>query len=176
MTEQPSAAPPRAANRTSALVAIVGIATAAIVTPLVSRLESGGQQHLVAYHGTLDPPGVYTICDGDTIGVKAGDRDTVAGCAIRLDARLAGFAKPVLAATPGLYGHPNQLAAAISLAYNIGAAAYAKSTVAARFNARQWAAACDAFLMWDKAGGKVVQGLLNRRAAERALCLKDLPK
>ncbi len=176
MTEQPSAAPSHAPAKTGALIALVGAATAVIVTPLVSRFESGGQQHLVAYHGTLDPPGVYTICDGDTQGVRAGDRETTSGCAIRLDNRLAGFAKPVLKATPGLYGHPNQLAAAISLAYNIGAGAYEKSTVALRFNARQWAPACDAFLMWDRAGGKVAQGLLNRRGAERALCLKDMPK
>lgn len=182
MTGQPSAAPSRAPApsptpaKGGALAALVGIACAAICAPLVSNFESGGQQHLTAYHGALDPPGVYTICDGDTLGVHAGDRDTVAGCAIRLDTRLAAFAKPVLAATPGLYGHANQLAAAISLAYNIGSGAYAHSTVAVRFNAHQWASACDAFLMWDKAGGKVAQGLLNRRSAERALCLKDLPK
>jgi lysozyme len=173
--QQPSAAPPRAPNRTSALVAVVGIVCAGICAPLVSNFESSGQQHLMAYHGRLDPPGVYTICDGDTLRVKPTDRETPAGCAIRLDKRLADFAKPVLVATPGLYGHPNQLAAAISLAYNIGAASYAKSTVAVRFNARQWPAACDAFAMWNKAGGQVVAGLVARRAKERALCLKDLP-
>jgi lysozyme len=54
--------------------------------------------------------------------------------------------------------------------------AYCGSTVDRRFDARQWAAACDAFLMWNKAGGRVVAGLANRRAAERALCMKDLPK
>jgi lysozyme len=175
MTEQPSAAPARAPNRASALVAIVGIACAGICAPLVDRFENGGRQHLVAYHGQLDPPGVWTICGGDTLGVHRGDRDTPAGCAIRLDNRLAAFAKPVLVATPGLYGHANQLAAAISLAYNIGAGAYAHSTVAVRFNARRWAPACDAFIMWDKAAGHVAQGLLNRRRAERALCLTKLP-
>lgn len=175
MNEQPQAAPPRAPNRTSALVAIVGIVCAGICAPLVATFESGGQQHLVAYHGTLDPPGIYTICDGDTLNVKPSDRETPTGCAIRLDKRLADFAKPVLAATPGLYGHPNQLAAAISLAYNIGAANYAHSTVAARFRAGQWRAACDAFGLWVKAGGKTVQGLVNRRAKERTLCLTGLP-
>ncbi len=175
MTEPPSAVPARAPNKAGALVLAVGTACAAIVAPLVSGFESGGRQHLVAYHGSLDPPGVYSICDGDTLNVHAGDRETPAGCAIRLDNRLADFARPVLKATPGLYGHPNQLAAAISLAYNIGGGAYARSTVAARFNARQWPAACDAFLLWDKAGGVVIKGLLDRRAKERALCLKDLP-
>lgn len=168
--------PQRPTPKTTALVAAVGIVCAGICAPLVATFESGGQQHLAAYHGKLDPPGVWTICEGDTLGVHSGDRETTAGCAIRLDTRLAAFAKPVLAATPGLYGHPNQLAAAISLAYNIGAGGYAKSTVAVRFNQRRWPAACDAFLMWDKAQGKVAQGLLNRRRVERSLCLKDIPK
>ena len=34
--------------------------------------------------------------------------------------------------------------------------------------------ACDALLMWNKAGGKVVKGLTKRREAERALCLDGL--
>ncbi|WP_416365688.1 lysozyme [Sphingomonas aerolata] len=71
--------------------------------------------------------------------------------------------------------HPNQLAAAISLAYNIGTGGYCGSTVDRRFDAGQWRAACDAFLLWNKAGGRVVNGLDRRRRAERDLCLKDLP-
>jgi len=68
----------------------------------------------------------------------------------------------------------NQLAALVSLSYNIGTKAYAGSTVARRFSEGRWAAACDAFLLWNKAGGKVVKGLARRREAERALCRKGL--
>ncbi|WP_373929255.1 lysozyme [Sphingomonas aerolata] len=63
----------------------------------------------------------------------------------------------------------------MSLAYNIGTGGYCGSTVDRRFDAGQWRAACDAFLLWNKAGGRVVNGLDRRRRAERDLCLKDLP-
>lgn len=45
---------------------------------------------------------------------------------------------------------------------------------ARRFNAGNWRGGCDAFLMWNRAGGRVVRGLALRRARERALCLKGL--
>lgn len=156
------------------LAACVGFAAAAIITPFVSGWESGGQQNLLPYR---DIVGVWTQCDGETLGVTAtSPKETPAGCALKLDTRLAGFAQKVAACSPRLRGHDSQWAAATSLAYNIGTGAYCGSTVDRRFDAGQWAAACDAFLMWNKAGGRVVAGLANRRAAERALCLKDLPK
>jgi lysozyme len=142
------------------------------VAPFVSTWENGGKEHLVAYR---DIVGVWTICGGDTTNVKPGMVETSAGCDAREDRQLAAHAAPVLACTPRLKGRPNQLAAAISLAYNIGTKGYCGSTVARRFNAGDWAGACDAFLMWNKAGGRVVQGLVNRRRAERDLCRKDLP-
>ena len=97
-----------------------------------------------------------------------------AECKAMLSDGLAGFAAPVLARNPELKGHDNQLAAAISLSYNIGNAAYRKSTVARKFSAGDWRGACNAFMAWSMAGGKRVQGLVNRRAAERDLCLRGL--
>jgi lysozyme len=162
----------RAPARLTRTIAVIGLAATAIVAPFVSSWESGGKEHLVAYR---DIVGVWTICDGDTANVKPEMVETPAGCGIRYDRQLAAHAAPVLACTPGLKGHPNQLAAAISLAYNIGTDGYCGSTVARRFNAGDWSGACDAFLMWNKAGGRVVRGLTNRRRAERDLCRKDLP-
>lgn len=155
------------------LVGVIGAAAALIVAPFVSGWESGGKPRLVAYK---DIVGVWTICDGETLGVKPGMVETLAGCKARDDAALIRHAEPVLACTPALRAHPNQLSAAISLAYNIGTAGYCGSTVARRFNAGDWRGACEAFLMWNKAGGRVVAGLTNRRRAERALCLKELPR
>lgn len=69
----------------------------------------------------------------------------------------------------------HQAAAMLSLTYNIGSGAFSTSTVLRKFNAGDIAGAADAFLMWDKAtvDGKlvVVQGLLNRREAERTIFL-----
>jgi len=63
----------------------------------------------------------------------------------------------------------------LSLAYNIGITGFKGSTVLAKFNVSDIAAAAEAFLIWDKAhvNGQlvVVQGLYNRRLQERAIFL-----
>jgi lysozyme len=56
--------------------------------------------------------------------------------------------------------------ACFSLAYNIGLDALRNSTLLQYLQAGMLEAACIAFLDWNKAGGKFVQGLLNRRALE----------
>jgi lysozyme len=65
----------------------------------------------------------------------------------------------------------NQFGACVSLAYNIGPTAFAKSTVLRELNAGNYDKAAAAFRMWNKAGGEVIQGLVNRREAEIKLFL-----
>lgn len=65
----------------------------------------------------------------------------------------------------------NEYGACVSLAYNIGPTAFAKSTVLRELNAGNKDRAAAAFKMWNKAGGEVVQGLVNRRNAEVTLFL-----
>lgn len=179
--------PPR-----SPLVALVGATAAAMLAVMIPKDESGrkveatvtdrgelqvqhvsGRQYLRAY---ADIVGVWTICDGDTKGVRPGMVETEAGCVKRLERQLVAHAKPVLECVPALgrRGRENQLVASVSLAYNIGTAGFCRSTAARRFNAGDWRGGCDAFLMWNRAGGRVVRGLQLRRERERALCLKGL--
>jgi lysozyme len=66
----------------------------------------------------------------------------------------------------------NQFAAMVSLCYNIGPGNFAKSTVCKAFNAGKIGESADAFRRWNKAGGKILNGLVRRREAERALFLK----
>ena len=65
----------------------------------------------------------------------------------------------------------NEFGACVSLAYNIGPTAFAKSTVLRELNAGNKDRAAAAFKMWNKAGGQVVKGLVNRREAEIKLFL-----
>lgn len=159
---QPTKKPP-----IKTLAGVIGVAAAAILTPLVMQWE--GREH-TAYK---DIVGVWTICDGDTSNVKPGQVATDAECNARLERQLIAHAEPVLTCTPTLKDKPHALAAASSLAYNIGTSAYCKSTVDRRFDAGDIKGGCDAFLAWRYAGGKEIRGLLNRRNAERAICLKD---
>jgi GH24 family phage-related lysozyme (muramidase) len=63
-----------------------------------------------------------------------------------------------------------QFDALVSFTYNLGARSLSTSTLR-KLNAGDYAGAADEFLRWNKAGGKVLNGLTRRREAERALFL-----
>ncbi|WP_369521228.1 lysozyme [Escherichia coli] len=64
-----------------------------------------------------------------------------------------------------------QFDALVSFTYNLGARSLSTSTLLRKLNAEDYAGAADEFLLWNKAGGKVLNGLTRRREAERALFL-----
>lgn len=63
----------------------------------------------------------------------------------------------------------DQFDAMVSLAYNIGVDAFLNSTLLKRHVAGDIAGAAAQFAAWNKANGKVMQGLVNRRADEAKL-------
>lgn len=63
----------------------------------------------------------------------------------------------------------NQFDALVSLAFNIGEGAFARSTLVNKLNAGDKKGAAEQFLVWKNAGGRVSQGLLNRRQEEKAI-------
>jgi hypothetical protein len=65
----------------------------------------------------------------------------------------------------------NQFSALVSLAYNIGISALRGSTLLRLLNAGDYAGAANQFLRWNRGGGRVLPGLVKRRAAERDLFL-----
>ena len=150
------------------LIGLLGIPAAALVTGMVALWEGKSND---PYNDLI---GVATVCYGETRVEMRHYTDEE--CADMLQEGLAAFAGPVLKRNPNLKNRPNQLAAAVSLAYNIGPANYNRSTVARRFSQGRWKEGCDAFLMWNRAGGQVVKGLVRRREYERAICLADLEK
>lgn len=123
---------------------------------------------LTAYPDVGDVP---TICYGETLHVHMSDVATKEQCDEKLSARLQQFNEEISQCLPANLPETRR-AAFVSLAYNIGAAQFCKSTVARRINAGDVQGACDAILMWNKVDGKVVKGLTNRRQKERELCLK----
>ena len=64
---------------------------------------------------------------------------------------------------------PAQFSAMVCLAFNIGLGNFRKSSVLKFHKAGDYPAAANAFLLWNKAGGKILPGLVTRRNAERAL-------
>jgi lysozyme len=121
----------------------------------------------------LCPAGIWTIGYGTTTAAGAGEIRK--GMTITKDQAsdmlLSTLVKYEAAVTKALTQVPteNQFSAMVSLCYNIGESAFAKSTVLRKFNSGDLSASAAAFRMWNKAGGKVLPGLIRRREAELAL-------
>ena len=121
---------------------------------------------LTAYKCSAD---VWTIGWGSTgQGIKEGVVWTQAQADSRLAADVRKFAAGVFGAVTAR-ANANQLGAMISLAYNIGLGAFRSSTLLRLFNAGDTSGAHAQFPRWNKAGGKVVNGLTNRRKDEAAV-------
>jgi lysozyme len=63
----------------------------------------------------------------------------------------------------------NQFDALVCFSYNVGSTAFRNSTLLKKLNAGHLAEAAQQFLVWNKAGGKIVLGLTRRRQAESKL-------
>lgn len=140
-----------------------------VALPLVSKWEGKSND---AYLDLVDVP---TICYGHTKGVQMGDYMTDAQCAALLKAELLEYRE-------GLHRHftlktkserltPERDAAYVSLAYNVGVSGAGRSTATRRLNAGDIAGGCQALTWWNRAGGRVVRGLVRRRADEYRLCM-----
>lgn len=66
----------------------------------------------------------------------------------------------------------NQYDALASLVFNIGEGAFAKSTLLRKLNAKDYEGAANEFPRWNKQKGKVLRGLVRRRAEEMEYFLK----
>lgn len=108
----------------------------------------------------------WTIGYGTTRGVKPGMVITAEQAEKMLRDDAAKFESGVssLITAPTTQG---QFDAMVSLAYNIGLGNFGKSTLLKKHNARCYTCAADQFRVWNRANGKVMNGLTKRRAAER---------
>lgn len=151
------------------LVAAIGAAAAALVLAFVPRWEG---TVLKTYK---DPIGIITACEGHTgPELRMGQTFTPAECGEMTAGDLVWHARGVQDCTAGTALTDGEVAAWTSFAFNVGVTAFCKSTAARLINAGQRRAACDELFKWNRAGGRVFQGLVNRRAAEHALCIRDI--
>lgn len=118
------------------------------------------------------PAGIWTIGYGDTgAHVHNGLCWTQSEADAALKARLESEFCPAVAKLGD--ANPAQFGAMTALAYNIGVGAFGRSSVARLHKAGNHDGAAGAFAAWNKAGGKVLPGLVRRRAAEAALYRSD---
>lgn len=88
---------------------------------------------------------------------------------LRGDARFAEKAVNDLVQAPLTQ---NQFDALVIFVFNVGRSAFARSSLLATVNAKQFDKAPAAFRRWTKSGGKTISGLSNRREHEIALFAK----
>ncbi|WP_298986249.1 lysozyme [uncultured Roseibium sp.] len=144
-------------------------ATGAAAIALVGAWEG---LRLVAYK---DVVGVPTVCYGETYGVKMSDRHRKAEC----DAMLMASLKKHESGMRKCLRNPDAIPAKsyvtfVSLTYNIGVGAFCRSTARKRLNRGDHKGACNAATWFNKAGGRTIKGLVNRRTAEHKMCLEGL--
>ncbi len=103
--------------------------------------------------------------------VKQGDKITQKEADDLFDKILAEFEKSVTKLTT-VKLTDNQLGALTSFAYNVGAKNLENSTLLKYVNEGKLELAASEFGKWNKAGGKVLNGLVTRRKREAELFLK----
>ncbi len=87
------------------------------------------------------------------------------------DSDVASFERGVLRLVPGSVGSQGRFDALVSISFNFGLGNLQRSSIRMKANRGDWEGAADAFLLWNKGGGKVLAGLDKRRKDERALFL-----
>lgn len=144
-------------------------------------LSDNGMKLLEQFEGLrlesyLDSAGIYTIGFGtikypDGSKVKKGDKITKAQAKQYKLHDLKEFESTVNTSVK-VHLTQNQYDALVSISYNIGSNAFKNSTLLKKLNSGDYKGAAEQFLVWNKVNSKRVQGLVNRREAERNLFLK----
>lgn len=120
----------------------------------------------VAYRNFAGEP--WTIGYGFVDGVREGDTMSREDADMRFEHEIIPYEQAV----NSLITWPmtqNQFDALVSFTYNLGEGSLRSSTLRKRVNSGQHDKVESEFLRWCHAGGKKVQGLLNRRKAEAAM-------
>lgn len=143
--------------------------------PKLLYLSAGALAAIAGFEGYRstaynDGVGVQTIGYGTTRyasgkAVMAGDKITPDRALIELAANADEHQKR-LARCITVPLAQREWDALVSWAYNVGTSAACNSTLVRKLNAGDYTAPCTELPKWNKAGGRVLAGLVKRRAAE----------
>lgn len=137
----------------------------------IDLIHSFEQCRLTAYPDPGSADGnPYTIGWGSTgPGIKKGTVWTQLQADLRFIEDLKRFEAGVTALLAGAPTTQNQFDALVSFAYNVGTGSLRSSTLLRKHLAGDKVGAQAQFARWNKNDGKVMNGLVRRRAAEAAL-------
>lgn len=142
---------------------------------LAAAMALGAGFEGVRYAAYQDVGDVWTICYGETLGVKKGDTTTPEQCKSQLISSLLRHNKP-------FERLPRQLPervhlAALDFCYNVGTGACTNSTLWRHLQTGRYDEACQQFTRWKYAAGQdcsakgsQCRGVWVRRQLERDIC------
>jgi lysozyme len=122
-----------------------------------------------------DPVGVLTFCYGETQNANGlqGKHFSQQECKALLERRMAHYDQGNAACVPKWESLPVEVKGAFdSFSYNLGNATFCKSTARKLLLAGDIRGACHEMGKFIKAGGRVLPGLVKRRATEQMMCLR----
>ena len=146
------------------------------------RCNNEGVNLIKKYEGCslgtyLDPIGICTIGFGSTYGL-VGNRldsshrditDDEAEYLLKRELRSTENAVARMVKAPLT---SNQFSALCCLVYNIGSGNFRRSTIRMKLNRQDFNGASKEFSKWRRAGGRILRGLVRRRAEEEKLFIK----
>lgn len=165
-------------SRVRIAVAALSLSAAGLVA-ILTREDIKTEAYADPVHGWSVP----TIGAGSTEGVKRGDTITPLGAVQRAHRETKSFEGRLKVCMDGVELHQHEYDAYVRLAHNIGPAAFCSSTVVKRAKAKDYAGACAAILLFDRAGAvakpadrcshpenRTCSGLWKDRLATKAMC------
>jgi lysozyme len=152
-------------QRIVSLAAAATLSVSASGIYLIKKHEGDGRV------GYRDPVGVVTACHGHTATAVLGKKYTTAECYALLlrDLKVAESAVKRLVKVPIAQQQYDVL---VSFTFNLGEDNFARSTLLKKLNSGDCVGAANEFPRWNKADGKVLRGLTNRRAEEGRIFLE----
>jgi lysozyme len=139
-------------------------------------LSAMGLIGIAAHEGYRDvaytpvPGDRLTIGFGDAQGVREGQRTDPVRALIRLGGQVSQFERELKACVGDVPMHQSEWDALVSITLNIGSNQICRSTLVRKLKAGDYAGSCREYDRWVYFQGRVLPGLVKRRAEERALC------
>lgn len=150
--------------------AIAGLVLAATTLVGLGLSESYTDKAVIPVPGDVPTRGFGTTRNADGSPVRMGDTTTPPRALVDLLRDATKFERAVKRCAP-VPMYPHEFSSMVSISYNIGERAFCNSTIVKRLKKGDYEGACNAFLMWNKVGGRTVRGLTIRREKERLECL-----
>lgn len=151
------------------IAALLSLSAAGLVS--LVGWEGYSQRAIIPVAGDVPTIGFGSTRRDDGSPVRMGDTITPQAALARTQREIRAEFEPAIRKCVHVPLTQGEFDAYTSLAYNIGANAFCRSTLVRKLNAKDYSGACLEILRWDKFNGRKLAGLTARRKSEYAQCM-----